>query len=333
MIRKKDMTKLNSEKIESMKRELVLKYIFMMFSILLFYTILFHFGIRDNFTSIFLISGAIYLLGFYLFAIKSSFVKLIPFIHFYLLLMPVYDLYFIISFFRISVGNIVWLLPVPLGAYIFFGKKSAVYYSLYIIGITILSIIFAYNFSNHLYNLQTKIFFRYTETTAFVFNGLVMLLLIYYHDKIKTARLVLSKNIYNNIEKTDRHIITVKHREKTLQEDLEFFYKIDSVMLENLYFKDHNFNISKLCLLLDSNNSYVSRAIKAKEYDNFNTYLNTLRVDYVKKLIAENDLSKITLMYIYTEAGFSNQPTFNRAFKKIEGTTPSEYMKSSFLQS
>ncbi|WP_410566018.1 helix-turn-helix domain-containing protein [Bacillus sp. SIMBA_033] len=31
-------------------------------------------------------------------------------------------------------------------------------------------------------------------------------------------------------------------------------------------------------------------------------------------------------MYIYTEAGFSNQATFNRVFKSIEGITPSEYI-------
>jgi AraC-like DNA-binding protein len=32
-------------------------------------------------------------------------------------------------------------------------------------------------------------------------------------------------------------------------------------------------------------------------------------------------------MYIYTEAGFSNQSTFNRVFKQIEGITPSEYFQ------
>jgi len=55
-------------------------------------------------------------------------------------------------------------------------------------------------------------------------------------------------------------------------------------------------------------------------------YLNEYRINYVKKLISENNLQKVTLMYIYTEAGFSNQATFNRVFKQIEGVTPSEYI-------
>ena len=32
-------------------------------------------------------------------------------------------------------------------------------------------------------------------------------------------------------------------------------------------------------------------------------------------------------MYIYTEAGFTSQSTFNRVFKQLEGITPSEYME------
>ncbi|MFP3733141.1 helix-turn-helix domain-containing protein, partial [Bacillus sp. SIMBA_006] len=55
-------------------------------------------------------------------------------------------------------------------------------------------------------------------------------------------------------------------------------------------------------------------------------YLNTCRIENVKKLIQENDINKITLMYIYTASGFSNQSTFNRVFKQIEGITPSEYI-------
>ncbi|WP_353886233.1 helix-turn-helix domain-containing protein [uncultured Chryseobacterium sp.] len=37
-------------------------------------------------------------------------------------------------------------------------------------------------------------------------------------------------------------------------------------------------------------------------------------------------------MYIYTEAGFTSQSTFNRVFKQLEGITPSEYMENSEKQ-
>ena len=52
------------------------------------------------------------------------------------------------------------------------------------------------------------------------------------------------------------------------------------------------------------------------------------RIECVKRLLHENDIEKVTLMYIYTEAGFSNQSTFNRVFKQMENITPSEYINS-----
>ncbi|WP_449399588.1 helix-turn-helix domain-containing protein [Chryseobacterium wanjuense] len=97
------------------------------------------------------------------------------------------------------------------------------------------------------------------------------------------------------------------------------FGKVKQVIEEESYFKEADFTISKLATILNTNNVYISKAIKLNSYTNFNHYLNTCRVNNVKKLIQENDLNKITLMYIYTASGFSNQSTFNRVFKQIEG--------------
>ncbi|WP_449398580.1 helix-turn-helix domain-containing protein [Chryseobacterium wanjuense] len=93
-----------------------------------------------------------------------------------------------------------------------------------------------------------------------------------------------------------------------------------------MLFKDDKFNISKLCIELDVNSKYIAKALRANNYSNFNTFLNFHRINHVKKLLEESNLQRITLMYIYTEAGFSNQSTFNRVFKQFENMTPSEYI-------
>lgn len=74
------------------------------------------------------------------------------------------------------------------------------------------------------------------------------------------------------------------------------------------------------------NTLYIAKSIKLNGYSGFSHYINFCRIQYVKKLIEESDLSKITLMYIYTSAGFNSQSTFNRVFKQIEGVTPTEYI-------
>jgi YesN/AraC family two-component response regulator len=104
------------------------------------------------------------------------------------------------------------------------------------------------------------------------------------------------------------------------------FKDVKKIVEEEAYFKDVDFTISQLSIMLKSNNLYISKSIKANDFSNFNHYLNTCRIENVKKLLSENNISRVTLMYIYTESGFSNQSTFNRVFKQIEGITPSEYI-------
>ena len=87
---------------------------------------------------------------------------------------------------------------------------------------------------------------------------------------------------------------------------------------------DPNFSISQLSFRLNSNNSYMSRAIKLKKNMSFATFVNTYRIERVKEMI-RNNRDVYTIEYIYTSSGFANQSTFNKAFKQIEGVTPSEF--------
>ncbi len=58
---------------------------------------------------------------------------------------------------------------------------------------------------------------------------------------------------------------------------------------------------------------------------NFNDYLNSLRINLAMQLI---DTSENSMTEIAFEVGFLNVRTFNRAFKKNTGITPSEYKKA-----
>jgi YesN/AraC family two-component response regulator len=96
-------------------------------------------------------------------------------------------------------------------------------------------------------------------------------------------------------------------------------------------YNNPDFDIAQLAIALDSNSSYISKAIKVSRNMNFNTFVNTYRIDKIKEMIQENQ-SKYTLEYIYSSAGFKNQSTFNKVFKLVEGITPSEYYKRYKIQ-
>lgn len=63
------------------------------------------------------------------------------------------------------------------------------------------------------------------------------------------------------------------------------------------------------------------------EYDcNFNTWINTLRIEEVKRILLEED-ANLSLSYIADCAGFSDLAGMSNTFKKIIGIPPSLYRK------
>lgn len=57
----------------------------------------------------------------------------------------------------------------------------------------------------------------------------------------------------------------------------------------------------------------------------FVEYLNTVRIGYACKLIAEKNKNVVEIAY---ECGFNNLANFNRQFKKIKKMTPTDYRKT-----
>ncbi len=56
-------------------------------------------------------------------------------------------------------------------------------------------------------------------------------------------------------------------------------------------------------------------------------YINTLRVEAFKEAVARGDGNRYTLMALAERCGFKSKATFYRAFKRVMGVTPNEYLK------
>jgi AraC-like DNA-binding protein len=316
-----------NEHIEKLKQELMDRYVILMLVILAFYTGIYTFYIPEKFMPWYL--GAEFLFfGYTYFLMRGRFPKT-TIVHLHLAATPLYNFYIILAYWNNSVASFCWLLPIPLGAYIFFTKKEVILYTIYTLLIILASYFVANNFDlSFPKHTQKQVIF--TDTIIIISNILVVSLLIYYKDKIRKFE------ILSQFENTIINVVKDKKTEsETTSEDAEIntesmeklFSKIETSMTEKMLFKDIKFNLSALSVALNVNSTYISKAIRYKGYPNFNSYLNTYRVSYVKKLFTEVDFQKATLMYVYTEAGFSNQSTFNRVFKQIEGITPSEYFQ------
>ena len=67
---------------------------------------------------------------------------------------------------------------------------------------------------------------------------------------------------------------------------------------------------------------HLSHCLAAIPYFNFNSLLNSLRIELAKQLLHESDARSID---IALEVGFSCERSFHRAFKQLTGMTPREY--------
>jgi AraC-like DNA-binding protein len=243
-------------------------------------------------------------------------------------------LYLFIVFFH-NQNNIVfiWPLTIIMSVYLFKSTKETIYWIIAIL-LTSISAPFIANFFNVTnYITRTTEQLSYTNLSTAISTSLIIGLNFIYLNKINKAKqndlLAQIKAEHEEVKlKTiiEQKTETVKNAEydkfTTLYNEIEKYFN-----KKNNY-KKADFNINILSEDLKSNVSYISKALNSKGGTNFKAYLNKHRINEVTKTMNSGTHKTFTLKSIYTEVGFTNQSTFNRVFKEIEGVTPSQYIEN-----
>lgn len=73
--------------------------------------------------------------------------------------------------------------------------------------------------------------------------------------------------------------------------------------------------------------NYLSQVINELLQQSFFDFVNTYRVEEVKRLLNEAQHERLTLLAIAYDSGFNSKSSFNHIFKSVTGVTPSEYVK------
>ncbi|MGG8497814.1 helix-turn-helix domain-containing protein [Tenacibaculum sp. TC6] len=98
------------------------------------------------------------------------------------------------------------------------------------------------------------------------------------------------------------------------------------IKMKSLY-TNPELSIGDLSNELKLHSKYISKVINTVHQQNFNTYINTFRINKAKELLADVNYSKYSLEGIGEEVGYLNKSTFYRVFKKMTGLTPNEFKK------
>ena len=107
----------------------------------------------------------------------------------------------------------------------------------------------------------------------------------------------------------------------------ELHQKLTRLMETEKTFSESELTLTGLAKKLGTHPNYLSQVINEKEGKNFYDYINTLRTDEFKRLIANPGNQKFTLLSLAFECGFNSKSSFNKYFKKMTGQSPSEYVQ------
>ncbi|KIA88773.1 helix-turn-helix domain-containing protein [Kaistella jeonii] len=97
---------------------------------------------------------------------------------------------------------------------------------------------------------------------------------------------------------------------------------------ESELFTENTVSLATLATYCESNSKYLSYIINSYKKQDFNNYINELRITYIVKKLQNFPLyRKYKIAVLSEEAGFSSQNKFATIFKKVTTISPSVFIK------
>jgi AraC-like DNA-binding protein len=97
-------------------------------------------------------------------------------------------------------------------------------------------------------------------------------------------------------------------------------------MEEEKFFLDPALSLSLLAKHTGIPAKTISAVLNQHLHKTFNEFINEYRIRAVKERLRASADKNLTIAGLAYECGFNSQPTFQRAFKSIEGESPSEFL-------
>lgn len=92
--------------------------------------------------------------------------------------------------------------------------------------------------------------------------------------------------------------------------------------------READFSIHHLSAALNIPRHHLSQVLNEGLKINFYDFICQYRIQAVKRRFQRGDAQKFSILGIATDCGFGSKSSFNRAFKKVTGLTPSAYLKA-----
>jgi len=140
---------------------------------------------------------------------------------------------------------------------------------------------------------------------------------------------VLMYVLFFAILKNDK--LLLRQKSKSIVIEKKLMVKIQEVLEEQKLYKSSSLTLNQLSEQLGEPSYKISIALKKKYNKKFPELINSLRISDVKNQLTDGKSASMKIESIAFDVGFNSLSSFNAAFKKFEGVTPSIYKKNNTL--
>ncbi len=121
-----------------------------------------------------------------------------------------------------------------------------------------------------------------------------------------------------------------KYEWSTLSDEQADLYlnKLKLAMNQEKPYLESSLTLQRLADMTGISPHHVSQIINERMNQNFFDFINYYRIKEAKRLLVDPRGELLTILAIAEEVGFNSKSSFNTAFKKATGMTPTEYKKS-----
>ncbi len=116
-------------------------------------------------------------------------------------------------------------------------------------------------------------------------------------------------------------------KQKKISTDEVFVHELLSYMNEQKPYLQADITLNELSRQMNVSSEYLSGILNRKLNIRFFDFINQFRVESFKDACQAPENANFSIIALAYDCGFNSKATFNRVFKNMTGTTPSEYQK------
>lgn len=171
--------------------------------------------------------------------------------------------------------------------------------------------------------------YPFLATYALAGIGIILIggiALIYRKRNKRQAAQNIESGEIKKVKREHKDVIPAVNKEIT-DYSLKLMAELDELMEREELYLNKRLNKAQLAAYLKLSEQQLTQILKENKQKGFPDYVNSYRIEAVKRKMEEPRYKDFTLWAIGEECGFNSKTSFYRVFKEATGTTPAEYLE------